>query len=210
MSVRGPLERKRFEDLIPVADQADVAPSQVDVIIPVRRVKEHAFVLVDAGDGRPRPVVQDTRRIHKNVAVIVDYLSALQVLDLDIITALLLAPSRSYDLVSRLDILVEAVFPREIIEVRKYLFGASVHRAPIQFRLKRPCVIVRGNVTRASARTLYQQLSFFSNEAKRGENGVVRGNRGPKFSPTLSMPELTLDICSQTTSPRPLRSSRTR
>lgn len=44
---------------VPVANEPDVAASEVNLVVPVRCVQEHALVLIEAWDGGPRPVVQD-------------------------------------------------------------------------------------------------------------------------------------------------------
>jgi hypothetical protein len=140
------------EDIIPVADEADVTPTEVDFVVPVRSVQKHALVLVDAGDGRPCPVVQDAGSVDENVAVVVNDLPALEVFDLYIVAALLLVPDRTADLVSCLDVFMQPILPRKIVEVCKDLLGASIHGAPIQLRLKRPRVVVRRHVTCAAAK----------------------------------------------------------
>jgi hypothetical protein len=51
-----------------------------------------------------------------------------------------------------LDILVEAILSREIVEIGENFLGACIHGGPIELRLKRPCVIVRRNIACASNR----------------------------------------------------------
>lgn len=82
------------------------------------------------------PVVQDTRRVHENVAMVIHDFAARQVLDLHIVAALLLVPSRANDLMFCLDIFVEPVLAREVVEVGKDFFRAGVHRRPVEFRLE--------------------------------------------------------------------------
>lgn len=138
---------------VPVTDETYMAASEVDVFVPVCGVEECAFVFFYAGDGGPSPVVQDASSIDENVAVIVDNLSAFEILNLNIISAFLLVPSRTDDLVSCLDEFLQSILRRKIIKIRINLLRTRIHRAPIQLRLKRPCVVVSRYVTRAAGRS---------------------------------------------------------
>lgn len=180
------------ENDLPIANQTDVAASQVDVVVPIRSVQKRALVLVDARNRRPLPVVQDTRSIDKNIAMIIHNLSALKILDLHIVSALLLVPRRAANLVPRLNILVQPILSRKVIEVRENLFRARVHSGPVKLGLKRPCVVVRWDVACASVGVLLADRRF------RKDRGAIS---------TLS--ELTPDTGSRTTSPTPPSSSRT-
>lgn len=119
-----------------------MAACQVNIVVPVSCVQQSALVLVDARNRRPLPVVEDTRSIHKNVAVVVHNLPALEVLDLHIVAALCFIPSRAGNLVPCLDELVQSVLAGEVVEVSEDLFGASIDCRPIKLGLEGPGVIV--------------------------------------------------------------------
>jgi len=109
-----------------------VAAPEIDLVVPVGRVQEHALVLVEAWDGWPRPVVQDARSVDQDVAVVEDGLARLEVLDLHIVATLLLVPVGAGDLVPRLDVPVEPVLARKVVEVGEDFLGRCIHGAPVQ------------------------------------------------------------------------------
>jgi hypothetical protein len=135
---------------LPVANQPNVATSQINLIIPIRSMQKRALVLLNPLDRRPLPVVQDTRRIDENVAMIIHNLPALEVLDLHIVPALLLVPRRAIDLVPCLDVLVQPILARKVVEVRVDFPRAGVDGGPVELGLKGPCVVVGGHVACAS------------------------------------------------------------
>ena len=128
-----------------------MATLEVDVVIPIRCVQQHALVFVDARNGRPLPIVQNTRGIHENVAMILNNLTTFKILDVHIVSALLLVPVCANYLMPRLDEFVQAVLAREVVEVGKDLSRAGVNRRPVELRLKRPSVVVRRYIASAPA-----------------------------------------------------------
>jgi hypothetical protein len=74
--------------------------------------------------------------------MIVHHLVALKVRDLHIVASLLLIPCGTDNLMLCLDILVQTVLAREVVEVCKDLFRAGIYGRPVKFRLERPRVVV--------------------------------------------------------------------
>lgn len=60
----------------------------------------------------------------------------LEILDLDIISALLLVPVGPNDLVLGLDVFVEVIFSRESVEVVVDFLAAGIDSRPIKLRLE--------------------------------------------------------------------------
>lgn len=98
-----------------------MATGQVNAVIPICSVQQGAFVVVNARNRRPLPVIQDARRVDKNIAMVIHDLAALEILDLHIVSAPRLVPSSAGDLVPRLYILMQTILARKIVEVGEYL-----------------------------------------------------------------------------------------
>src|SRR3954469_14115755 len=94
---------------------------EVDLIVPVRSMQKCTLVFVESWNGRPLPIVEDAGRVDENIAVIRNGHITIQVLNVYVIPAPLFAPVCANDLVLSLDILVQAILPREVIEVLEYL-----------------------------------------------------------------------------------------
>jgi hypothetical protein len=99
-----------------------MAARQINVIVPICSMQQYPLVFVDPWNCWPLPVVQDTRRIDKDVAMIIYNLAALKVLDLHVVSALPLVPYSARDLMPCLDIFVQAVFTCKVVEISKNLF----------------------------------------------------------------------------------------
>ena len=84
-------------------------------------MQQRALVLLNAWNSGPLPVIQNTGRIDENVAVIRNRSVTCEVLDMHIVPALLFIPVRARHLVLRLDILVQSILPRKVVEVGKNL-----------------------------------------------------------------------------------------
>ena len=143
----------RVASVLPVTDQSNMTTREIDVIVPVRRMQQRTLVLLDALDRRPLPVVQDTTCVNKDVAMICDGRARCEVGDLHIVSALLLVPVGASDLVLRLDVLVQRILAGKVVEVGENLARARIHGRPVEFGLKGPSVVVRGDVACASAST---------------------------------------------------------
>jgi hypothetical protein len=102
---------------LPITNETDMATSQVDFVVPICSVQQSALVFVDAWNGRPLPVVENARSIHKDIAMIVDDLTANKILHLHIVAALGFVPSCASHLMLCLDIFVETVLSCKIVEV---------------------------------------------------------------------------------------------
>jgi hypothetical protein len=107
---------------LPITNQAYVEIRKVNAVVPVCSVQQCAFVLVDARNRRPLPVVQNARRVDKDITMIFEGLTALKIPDLHVVAALGLVPSCASNLMPCLDIFVKAVLTREIVEVSEDLF----------------------------------------------------------------------------------------
>lgn len=68
-------------------------PTQVNLFIPIGRVQKCYFVFIEPGNNRPRPVVEDAQGIDHNITVVLGSLVLVQVLNLDIVSALFLVPN---------------------------------------------------------------------------------------------------------------------
>lgn len=119
-----------------------MSASEVDIVVPIRGVEKSTLVLVQVRYGWPPPIVQNSRGIDQDIAVIGDFLAALQVFDGDIVSTFLVVPVGADDLALDLDIFVEGVFPGEVIEVLENLPAASIDSGPVELRLKGPGVVV--------------------------------------------------------------------
>lgn len=100
---------------------------EVNLIVPVRSMQKCALVLVESWDGRPLPIVEDAGRVDENITVIRNGHITIQILNVYVVSASLFAPVCADDLMLRLDILVQAILPREVIEVLEYLLRTGIH-----------------------------------------------------------------------------------
>lgn len=100
-------------------------------IIPVGSVKKNTLVLVQARNGRVPPVVEDTAGVDQNIALVLDDLPSVQVLDRYIIATLGVVPVCADDLVAGFDVLLQTVFSRKAVKVVKDFFGRGVDLGPI-------------------------------------------------------------------------------
>ena len=144
-SVREVYRSERSKGL-PIPNEANMSAGEVDIVVPVRGVEKSTLVLVQVRYGWPPPIVQNSRGIDQDIAVVGDFLAALQVFDGDIVSTLLVVPVGADDLVLDLDIFVEGVFPGEVIEVLENLPAARIDSGPVELRLKGPGVVVRRNI----------------------------------------------------------------
>lgn len=100
-----------------------MSTGKVNLIIPIRSVEKGALVLLESWDCRPLPVIQDTRGVYQDIAMIGNSLATPCILDVYVITALRLVPVCASDLVLRLDIFVQTVFSCKVVEVLENLLG---------------------------------------------------------------------------------------
>ena len=135
---------------LPITNQTNVLASEVGALVPVGGVQEGALVLLNAWDGGPSPVVEDTACVDQDIAVLGQLGAILEVFDLHIIAALLLVPVCANYLMLCLDVFVEVVLAREGIEVAEDFLAAGVDGGPVKLWLKRPCVVVRWDITCAA------------------------------------------------------------
>ena len=77
---------------VPIANKADMATGKIDLVVPIRSMKKNTLVLVYSRNSRPLPIVQDATSINKNIAVVIDGLTPVQVLDMHIVSALGMIP----------------------------------------------------------------------------------------------------------------------
>lgn len=162
--------------------------------VPVGSVQQGALVLVQAGDGGPAPVVEDTGAVDEDVAVVADNDAVCVVLDLDVVATLLGVPVGTDDLVLELDVLAQVVLGGKALEVVKDVLGGRVDGGPVELGLERPGVVVRGNIAGAAG----SLLEIFTKEKKKKQ--VV-----------ADLPhavQLTQGICSRTMCRRRQGSSR--
>ena len=131
---------------LPIPNKANMSAGEVDIVVPIRGVEKSTLVLVQARYGRPPPIVQDSRGIDQDIAVVGDFLAALQVFDGNIVSTFLMVPAGANDLVLNLDIFVEGVFPGEVIEILENLPATGIDSGPVELRLKGPGVVVRRNI----------------------------------------------------------------
>ena len=144
-SVREVYRSERSKGL-PIPNEANMSASEVDIVVPIRGVEKSTLVLVQVRYDWPPPIVQNSRGIDQDIAVVGDFLAALQVFDGDIVSTLLVVPVGADDLVLDLDIFVEGIFPGEVIEILENLPAASIDSGPVELRLKGPGVVVRRNI----------------------------------------------------------------
>jgi len=102
------MDRRSFHygNILPIPDEADMPAFEIDPIIPIGGVKQHALILVEARNGGPLPVVQDARCVNEDVAMVGHGGVAGKVLDVYIIPSLFFIPKGAGDLMLCLDILV--------------------------------------------------------------------------------------------------------
>lgn len=91
---------------LPVANQANVAAGQINLVVPICGVQQGAFVLLDTWNRRPLPVVENTACVNEDVAVVIHNLTAREVLDTHIVAASGIVPDSAIYLMLGLDVLV--------------------------------------------------------------------------------------------------------
>lgn len=80
-------------------------------------MQESALVLLDPGNGRPLPVVENTAGVDENVGEVANGVARDVVADLDVVTVLLGVPEGADDLVLSLDVALETILVRETVKV---------------------------------------------------------------------------------------------
>lgn len=94
-------------------------------------MKQSALVLVKAGNGRPPPVVEDTTSIDENITMVASDSAGSEILNLDIVASSVVVPVRANDLLSSLDVLLQAIFICETVKVCENLLGGWVDGGPV-------------------------------------------------------------------------------
>ena len=80
-------------------------------------MKESSFVVLQTWNSRPLPVVQDTTGIDQDIAMIADNAVGVKISNLDVVASALLIPVGTNDLMLCLDVVLQAIFVGESIEV---------------------------------------------------------------------------------------------
>lgn len=93
-----------------IPNEANMSAGEVDIVVPIRGVEKSTLVLVQVRYGWPPPIVQNSRGIDQDIAVVGDFLAALQVFDGDVVSTLLVVPVGADDLVLDLDYLWRVYF----------------------------------------------------------------------------------------------------
>lgn len=91
------------------AQYSDSFPINVVLSTPSRTVNKVTFEGMESRNIRPFPVVQDTRSVDKNMAVILNHLAGLQNTDSDSPDSFFLVPYCLADVVLQLDVSIELI-----------------------------------------------------------------------------------------------------
>lgn len=119
----------RRQDLDPgrsISDQANMLALKLDGVIPIGRMKQSTFVVVQTWYRGPTPIVEDSASIDQDVTAVVDLLAGGEVLSSNLIAAMLVVPGGSDHLMPRLHILVQSVLVGEAVEIVEDLSRSSV------------------------------------------------------------------------------------
>lgn len=133
-----------------IADQTDMFALELHTAIPVRRMQQSTFIVLEARDCRPSPVVENTACVDEYVTMIMQIVTSSQILDRHIPARQVFIPICASDLMRTLDVLVKAVLMSKVVEVFKDLARASINGRPVELWLEGPGVVVTGHITSAT------------------------------------------------------------
>jgi hypothetical protein len=126
---------------IPVSDQPDTLPGKLDGVVPGGTVQQLSFEGVEARDGRPAPVVEDAGRVDEKIAPLLES-PTVGGPDVDGPLGIVLVPPSTNDLVLAVDVLPQAVFVGEVVEVGVDFARGGVVGRPIPLGFERVGVVV--------------------------------------------------------------------
>lgn len=132
MKARG-VQRKKNS---PVPDQPNMFPFKIDLVVPVGSMQQRALKLLKPRNSRPSPIIQNATSIDENVAMIRNLNICFQILDFNIISALLMVPISASNLMLSLDKAFQSMSIRKPIKITENLPASSIHTRPIEFRLE--------------------------------------------------------------------------
>lgn len=121
------VELAAFPENLPIADQPNILPREVQILIPVCTMNQRSLVIFDPGDRWPSPVVQNTTTIDENVTLVMDGPTSREIFDLNVPIAASLVPLCPYHLVIGLAVLSQVVLYHEIIEIGVDLLCRSIN-----------------------------------------------------------------------------------
>ncbi len=136
---------------LPISDQTDMFPGEIHCVIPICSVKQCPLVVLQSRNCRPSPIIQDSRSIDQDITVMTEFLTCLNISDLDIVPSISSIPVCSCNLMLCSDVIFEMVLRCKIVKVREDLSTACIYSRPIKFRFETPGVIVSGYVACTSA-----------------------------------------------------------
>lgn len=121
------VELAAFPEDLPITDQSNILPGEVQILIPICTMNQCSLVILDSGDSWPSPVIQHTTTVDENVTLVMDGPTSRQIFDLNVPMAASLIPLCPDNLVIGLAILSQIVLHHEIVEIGVYLLGRSIN-----------------------------------------------------------------------------------
>lgn len=122
---------------------------KVEILIPRRTVYKSTFEIVQARDGRPSPRIQDTTRINKDMARIIQNNTFDNVLNLNVPFTSPIIPLGSNNLMRNPGLFAQVTSELEPLEIIVYLGTWGVRARPRWIGIKRPDICVRRIIARA-------------------------------------------------------------